>query len=120
MTEDEYNVGYYLDMINVIKKTEKLIDQYHSVSTDDIKWSIMELIAIYYSKPFLKSKRSYTREDGSKRDQEVKLERNKAGKIIGFQSVSSYMSLPLLDFQLETLRSNLTKIKDHLWSRIYT
>ena len=159
MTEEEYIVGYCLDMLEVMKKTEKLIDQYNSISSEEIKWSIMELIAIYYSKPFLGSNRSYTREDGSKhrphkllaadidltknerkvhevaydwrngyiahsdqekRDQDVKLERNEDGKIVGFSSVSGYTGIPLLDFQLETLRSNLTKIKDHLRSKIYT
>lgn len=159
MTEEEYNVGYYLDMVKVMEKTEKLVEQYHSTDSEEIKWSIMELIAIYYSKPFLGSNRSYTRPDGSrhpshridaadvgfdknerkvhdvafdwrngyiahsdqeKRDQEVKLKRKEDGRVIGFESSSSYSGIPLLDFQLKTLTSNLSKIKNHLWSKIWS
>jgi hypothetical protein len=159
MTEEEYNVGYHLDMVKVMDKTEKLIEQYHSIASEEIKWTIMELIAIYYSKPFLGSNRSYTRPDGSKhrahkldveainfneagkkvhdiaydwrngyiahsdqqkRDQDVKLKRKEDGRIVGFESSSSYSGMPLFDFQLDTLTSNLAKIKDHLWSKIYT
>ena len=159
MNEEEYDVGYYLDMIKVMEKTEDLIEQHPSIKSERLKWSIMELIAIYYSKPFMSSNRAYKREDGSKhrpyrirpedldftdgerrvhnlaydwrngyiahsdqekRNQDLELERDENGRIVGFAGVSSSKIMPILDLHLETLKANTAKIKSLLWSKIYT
>ena len=159
MNEKEYDAGYYLDMIKVMEKTEGLIEMHPSIESEKLKWPIMELISIYYSKPFMSSNRAYKREDGSKhrphkilpeeidfteeerkvhdlaydwrngyiahsdqekRNQELSLKRDEDGKIVGFESVSSLEIMPIFDFHSETLKRNIDKIKNLLWSKIYT
>ena len=66
MTDNEYDIGYYLDMISVTEKTERIIDQHKATDSAGIKSSLIELIAIYYSKPFMTANRAYARENGSK------------------------------------------------------
>lgn len=66
MTEEEYKASYYLDMINILNKAEGLMQLHESQNSEKVKSAIRELIAIYYSKPFISSNRAYTKEDGSK------------------------------------------------------
>lgn len=66
MNEKEYNVGYYLNMIKVMDKTKDLIKEHPLIKSEKMKWWIMELIAIYYSKPFTSSNRAYKKENRTK------------------------------------------------------
>lgn len=159
MNKKDYDAGYYLDMLKVMEKTEGLMEQHPSIECEELKWSIMELISIYYSKPFISSNRAYKKGDESKhrphkllpeeitftekereihdlaydwrngyiahsdqekRNQELSLKRDKDGKIVGFESVSSSEIMPIFDFHFETLKRNIAKIKDLLWYKIYT
>lgn len=66
MNEEEYEIAYYVHMVDVMNRTKDIIEQFESCEEGPTKRSLLELIAIYYSKPFSFSDRAYLKENGKK------------------------------------------------------
>lgn len=159
MTEEEYIKCYLFEMYELMHSTLKLVDLYETVKSTEIGQFLLELVAIYYSKPFLSSKRAYSEGDGNGKkghkilkdeivfteeelrvheiafgwrngyiahsDQSIKnlkitVRRDEDGTPIGFEGSRDSNDIPLSDFHLVTLKSNIHKIISHVLSKTYS
>ncbi|WP_269542946.1 hypothetical protein [Cerasicoccus fimbriatus] len=71
MEKEEFDLGFVLDARKVVEKTLTIIAQHRSIDRADVKDSLLELIAVYYSKPFLGSDRAYEHDRGWKHKLDV-------------------------------------------------